>query len=278
VTSYLRPRTLEEALDALGTAPRVIVAGTTDHFPSRVGTAPSEDVLDISGIEDLGRIAQTDAGWNIPALATWSDVIEEQLPPLFDGLKEAGRTIGGQQIQNRATVCGNVCNASPAADGVPILIALDAEVELASAAGTRRLPVETFLTGNRTTQRHVDELVTAIHVPTRGPRAKSAFIKLGARSSLVISIVMVAGVMDVNADGSIQAAGIAVGACSPVARRLRSLELRMQGGRPDPELANEVTPADLQPLSPIDDVRGTAAYRRDAALALVRRVIEGLTT
>ncbi|MFV2062897.1 MAG: xanthine dehydrogenase family protein subunit M [Chloroflexota bacterium] len=277
MASYLRPSTLDEALGALAASERVIVAGATDYYPARVGMVPSEDVLDISGIEDLSAISKTDRSWRIPALATWSDVIGAPLPPLFDGLKAAGRTIGGMQIQNRGTVCGNLCNASPAADGIPNLIALDAEVELVSATGSRRLPVQAFVTGNRQTQRRADELVTAIHVPARGARASSAFLKHGARSSLVISIVMVAAVIDLDADGSIEKTAIAVGACSPVARRLPSLEERMRDRRLGPDLAHEVTEADLEPLSPIDDIRGSAAYRRTAALVLVRRVIESLT-
>lgn len=276
MSTYYRPGTLEEALEALQDRGFVIVAGATDHFPARVVRATDEDVLDISGIEALRHIRANDEGWQIPALATWSDVLETDLPPQFDGLKASARTIGGTQIQNRGTVCGNVCNASPAADGIPNLLALDAVVELASSNGRRRLSLETFLTGYRETRRRPDELVVAIHVPRHGPRTRATFIKLGSRSSLVISIVMVAAVITTDPDETVQAAAICVGACSPVAMRLPDLEARLRGRPLDAQLAAAVNAEDLAALAPIDDVRATAAYRRQAALVLVRRAIAGL--
>ncbi len=180
------------------------------------------------------------------------------------------------QIQNAGTLCGNLCNASPAADGIPNLMALDAEVELASRRGTRHLPVEDFVTGNRKTTRAPDELMTAVLIPDGGRPARSTFVKLGARRYLVISIVMVGAAVTLDAGGRIASAGVAVGACAPVARRLPALELALIGQRPTPALADLVTADHLAPLSPIDDVRGTADYRRDATLTLVRRAIGGL--
>ena len=276
MAGYLRPRTLEEALEALARMPQVIVAGATDHYPARVTKVRSEDILDISGMEVSREIRATEEGWVIPALATWSDILECDLPACFDGLRAAAGTIGGVQIQNRATVCGNVCNASPAADGVPNLLALDASVELASSAARRRVPLEAFLTGYRQTQRRPDELVTAIHVPEPGGNTRSTFLKLGSRTSLVISIVMVAAVISTDAHGVIASAAICVGACSPVATRLPALERRLLGRVLDASLASSVTPGDLSPLAPIDDVRATAEYRREAALVLVRRALSGL--
>jgi CO/xanthine dehydrogenase FAD-binding subunit len=277
VASYLRPRSLESALSELGRRELIVVAGATDHYPSRVGTSPDEDVLDITAIEGLRAIQSDEAGWTIPALATWTDVLRADLPALFDGLKAAARTIGGTQIQNRGTVAGNVCNASPAADGVPPLMALDAAVELRSAAGPRLVPIEHFVTGNRTTLRRPGELVTAIRVPRPPGDVRSAFLKLGSRSSLVISIVMAAAIVGTDADGRIEHAAVAVGACSPVARRLRTLESRLVGRSLD-GMAEELRASDLEGLSPIDDIRGSADYRRDAAHTLVRRLLEELAT
>ena len=171
---------------------------------------------------------------------------------------------------------GNVGNASPAADGVPVLLALQADVELASATGVRRLPLSAFITGNRTTARHPDELVTAIHVPDDGSAASSAFLKLGSRSSLVISIVMVGGALRVDADGAVTRASIAVGACSPVARRLASLEARLVGSHVADDDAWSVGLDDIADLSPIDDVRGTAVYRSEAAVVLVQLLLDEL--
>ncbi len=153
--------------------------------------------------------------------------------PLFDGLKLAAREVGGVQIQNAGTICGNLCNASPAADGMPNLLAMDAVVELASASGTRQVKVGDFVTGNRRTLRRPDELVTAILVPKPRHKARSGFVKLGARRYLVISIVMAAGVVETTADDNVAAARIAVGACSAVAQRLPALESALVGRRFD---------------------------------------------
>lgn len=274
---YLRPTGLDDALAALAAERWTVVAGGTDHYPARVGLPLDEDLLDITGIAALGEIRREEHHWRIPALVTWSEILaDDRLPPLFDGLKLAAREVGGVQIQNAGTLCGNLCNASPAADGIPNLMALDAEVELASRRGTRHLPVEDFVTGNRKTTRAPDELMTAVLIPDGGRPARSTFVKLGARRYLVISIVMVGAAVTLDAGGRIASAGVAVGACAPVAKRLPALELALIGQRPTPALADLVTADHLAPLSPIDDVRGTADYRRDATLTLVRRAIGGL--
>lgn len=279
--SYLRPTTVTEATEALARArdegrPGTVVAGATDHYPGRVGRVIDDDVIDIAGIEGLRRIEAVDGGWWIPALATWTDLATEPLPPLFDGLRRAALAIGGRQIQNRATVVGNLVNASPAADGTPNLLVLDAVVTLASVRGARRVSVADFVTGNRTTVREVDELVTGLFVPTPDPAARSTFLKLGSRAYLVISIAMVAAALAVDATRRITAVRVAVGACSPVARRLPELEIALLGRPAAPGIGATVRSEHLAGLSPIDDVRGSAVYRREAAETLVRRALEDL--
>jgi CO/xanthine dehydrogenase FAD-binding subunit len=270
---YLRPASLPEALTALA-RPWTVLAGGTDFYPARVGRAIAENVLDITAIPDLRGISANPAGWRLGATTTWSEVIETPLPPLFDGLKQAAREVGGRQIQNAATLAGNLCNASPAADGVPPLLALDAAVELAGRAGTRRLPLSSFITGNRRTALAPGELLVAIHVPKPTHDARSAFLKLGARRYLVISIAMAAATLEI-ADGRVASALIAVGACSAVAQRLPALEDALAGA-PLTALEQRVDASQLAPLSPIDDVRGSAAYRRDAVVTLLRRLLRSL--
>ncbi len=250
--SYLQPAALADALGALalggpGGSPWTVVAGATDYYPARVGRPVDEDVLDVCRLAGLRGVAAVTVeapelpggGWRIGALTTWTDLARSDLPPLFNGLRAAARAVGGRQVQNRATVAGNLCNASPAADGVPNLLALDAVVELASAGGVRRVPVAAFVTGNRRTVRSPDELVTGILVPAplAGATARSSFRKLGSRAYLVISIAMAAAVVEVDAAGRIRQARIAVGACSEVAQRLAALEAephRVHAGRHDP--------------------------------------------
>lgn len=279
--AFLRPARLDEALGALagggpGGAPWVIVAGATDHFPARVGRAPVEDVLDVTAIAGMRGIEAVAGGWRIGALTTWTGLAETDLPPLFDGLREAGLAVGGLQIQVRGTIAGNVCNASPAADGTPNLLALDAVVELASGRGARGVPIGEFVTGNRRTTRASDELVTGLFIPApiAGTTVRSTFEKLGSRAYLVISIAMVAAVLEVAADGRIARARVAVGACSEVAQRLPALEAELIGREATPATAAVVRPEHLATLRPIDDVRGSGDYRRDAALTLVRRALE----
>lgn len=272
MASWTRPANLSDALAALAERPRVLLAGGTDFYPARVGKPLDDDVLDVTALEGLATISRDAQAWRIPCRATWTDVIAAELPAQFDALKAAAREVGGVQIQNAGTLVGNVCNASPAADGIPPLLALDASVELASRRGTRVLKLAEFVLGNRKTARAPDELVTAIRVPAR--EARSAFLKLGSRKYLVISIVMVAANIEIDAD-KVRAARVAVGACSAAAQRLTALEAALLGAKLA-DMAKIASAAHLAPLSPIDDVRGTAEYRREAALVCVKRVLEGL--
>lgn len=273
--AYLRPAKLEEALEALALRPLTILAGATDHFPARVGRDPEEAILDLTALAPLRGIERLAGGWRIGATTTWTEVIAARLPALFDALKLAAREVGGVQIQNAGTVAGNLCNASPAADGIPALLALDASVELASRRGSRTLALADFVVGARKTARASDELVTAIQVPAPRHPARSHFVKLGARRYLVISIAMVATALEIE-DRTVRAARIAVGACSPVARRLYSLERELEGRPLDEGLIQCVRPEHLQVLQPIDDVRGSADYRLHAAMALARRALQTL--
>ena len=275
---YLRPTEVDEAVAALAANDALtILAGGTDFYPARVGhpAARAPDVLDITALRGLRGITDDGGRLRIGAATTWSDIVRSDLPPWFDGLKRAAREVGGVQIQNAGTIAGNLCNASPAADGVPCLLALDAAVELASRSGRRSVPLDAFITGVRRTARRPDELVTAILVPTPRRPARATFLKLGARRYLVISIAMVGAVIETDGD-RVTAARIAVGACSPVARRLPALEAALAGRPLSPALGEVPEPAHLAPLSPIDDPRGTAGYRADAALTLVRRALREL--
>ena len=274
--NYLRPGGLEEAVAALANGRYTVLAGGTDVYPARVGRPFTDDILDITALSGLRGIAESDAGWRLGALTTWSDVLRAPLPPCFAALKLAAREVGGVQIQNAGTLSGNLCNASPAADGVPPLLALEAEVELAAQGGTRRLKLDDFILGNRKTARRPDELVTAIHVPKFSERARSTFLKLGARKYLVISIAMVAVLIDVDDVGEIAKARVAVGSCSAKAVRLPAVEAALTGQGFDADLLPRIGEEQFDPLSPIDDIRATAAFRREAAVTLVRRAVATL--
>jgi len=276
-----------------------IVAGATDVFPSRVNQRTwrgdlAERWIDISAIPELAAIEETAEHWRIGAMVTWSDLIAKALPEMFTGLKQAAREVGGQQIQNRATLVGNLCNASPAADGVPPLLCLDASVELSHAEGQRLLTLGEFIQGNRKTARRPDELVTAIIVPKQsaakqlwpptqkaghddGATFTSGFYKLGSRRYLVISIVMAAALIQTDSESVITDCRFAVGACTPVAKRLYELEKSLCG-QSIPELLQnpqELHKADIAAsLSPITDVRASASYRSDMVSRVILELLE----
>ncbi len=271
---YLKPKTLNEAVSALASTGGQILAGGTDFYPALGERLPQGDVVDITALGEIRGIAIEAEHIRIGGLTTWSEVIRTPLPRCFDALKAAAREVGSVQIQNRGTVAGNLCNASPAADGVPPLLALDAEVELASSAGKRRMPLAQFIAGNRKTTRRPDEILAAVLVPRKIEDAASAFVKLGARRYLVISISMVAAVVQSDQARRVTEARIAVGSCSATARRLSDLEQDLVGQPAGPGIGAAVKAEHLSPLSPIDDVRATGVYRRDASLTLVRRALE----
>lgn len=272
---FLQPKTLQEAAALLAAHGGTLVAGGTDVFPGQVDRAPPATVIDLSHVADLKGIRVAADHVRIAGGVTWSELVAADLPPAFDALKAAAREIGSIQIQNRGTLAGNLCNASPAADGVPPLLALDAAVELTSCNGTRRLGLAEFVLGNRRTALQAGEILSAVLVSNVWNDARSAFLKLGARRYLVISIVMVAATIARRPDGSVRAARVAVGSASAVARRLTALEDRLVGAHDaTARLSSLIAADDLAALAPIDDVRGSASYRIEAARELVGRAID----
>ena len=298
---HARPHTLEQALELLAQGPRTILAGGTDYYPGLRDRAPTTAVIDITSIDALNSIVVDDksGALRIGALTTWTALVAASLPPAFDALKAAAIEVGSIQIQNRATLAGNLCNASPAADGVPPLLCLDAEVELTSLSGVRCVPLGQFIQGSRKTLRSADEIVTAILIPASACAGHSAFIKLGTRRYLVISISMVAANIELEPSGQIRRASISVGSCSEVATRLSSFEHAVTGMQacdfsagdvshrlPEEQWVTASIPASMPAtikeqidaavradLNPISDVRATGDYRLQAATVLIERAV-----
>lgn len=270
---YAKPESIDEALALMSADRWRVLAGGTDFFPALGAKPLADNVLDINGLAELRGISETPAHVVIGARTTWSDIVRADLAPAFDALRQAAREVGSVQIQNTGTVAGNLCNASPAADGVPALMILDAEVEIASASVRRVEPLESFVLGNRRTALEPNELVVAIRLPKASLAGASSFYKLGARRYLVISIAMAAVRLAVDGGGMVTEAAVAVGACSAVAKRLRELD-RWLVGRDARSLAGEMPHEGyFADLAPIDDVRGSAEYRRGAAREIVARAL-----
>ncbi|HHI81614.1 MAG TPA: xanthine dehydrogenase family protein subunit M, partial [Rhizobiales bacterium] len=249
------------------------LAGGTDIYPAHVDRPLPGPVLDISALDELRGIEELpDGGWRIGALATWREICDVPLPGAFAALQMAGRQIGSIQVQNRATIGGNLCNASPAADGVPPLMVLDANIEIVSGSGARTMALDGFITGNRQTRLAAGELVSAIIIPESALSGVSTFAKLGARDYLVISIASVAVRLACSSDGEISEVAISVGACSPAPLRLGGLEKALAGAGRD-NFSAAITGQALSGLAPIDDVRASAAYRSEAAAEMIRRAV-----
>ena len=271
---YAKPRTLDEALALLGEAPWRILAGGTDFYPA-LGSRPlSENVLDINGLAELRGISETASHIVIGARTTWTELIRHPLPPAFDALKQAAKEVGSVQIQNVASVAGNLCNASPAADGVPALMVLDAEVELSVRRGQPdacRSASSSSATARRRcgrTRWSRRSMYPRLRPPARRRSRNSA---RGAISSSRSRWRRRASWSAATA--AVAKAAVAVGSCSAVAQRLSGLEAALVGLKPGREIAEAVEAADLRELAPIDDVRGSADYRRAAAREIVLRAL-----
>lgn len=273
---YAKPKTLDEALSLMAEGAWRVLSGATDIYPAQGAKPFRQDMLDIAAIPCLAGVRQEGGGWRIGARTTWTAVAAADVPPAFDALRQAAREVGSVQIQNVATIGGNLCNASPAADGVPPLLALDASVELASQAGLRMISLAEFLKGNRRTELRPDEIMTAIVVPNEAAVGRSAFLKLGARRYLVISIAMAAVNLTTDASGAISTAAVAVGSCAATGVRLPSVERLLAGRRTVETVTAALRDCALPEIRPIDDVRGSADYRRDAVRTLIARAVARL--
>lgn len=272
-SQFSTPRTLDVALAELAQDGGCVLAGGTDVYPALVGRELPDRVLDISriaGLRGLSIVERNDETvMRIGACTTWTDIAESDLRPGFRALRQVARQIGAVQVQNAGTIAGNVCTASPVGDSIPVLLALDATVELQSQRGTRRVPLSAFITGYRTTLRAPDELVVALELPISQGDHVSSFVRFGTRSHLVISLAMVAVSVARDSANGIVSARVAVGACSPVAVRLASVESKVVTGA-----TVRVDDSDLAELAPIDDIRCSAQYRTTLVPELIARALE----
>ena len=240
--------------------PLVPMAGCTDLYVSlNFGTLRAERFLDLWRLDGLRRIELRAGALAIGALATYTDIIasplvRRRLPMLV----AASRQVGGVQIQNRGTIGGNVANASPAGDTLPVLAAAEAVVVLESAGGGRRVPFDAFFTGYRQTAAHADELIVALEIaPVRG---RQWFRKVGARQAQAIAKVVMAGV-------AADEPRLALGSVAPTVIRARRTEAALAAGSTLAAAQQTL----MQDIAPIDDIRSTAEYRRRVAANLLAR-------
>ena len=257
-------------------APWSAIAGGTDLMVQLTGEIgePPERVLDIWALDELRGIGVETDALVIGALTTYTElrrspVVADYLPALV----EAAVTIGAAQIQNRATIGGNVVNASPAGDTLPVLLALGAEMILGSAAGERTVVADDFWTGYRTTARRPDELLLRIRIPLAADR-QVRFRKIGTRRAQAISKVVMALAWRAAGEGQPWTdVRLALGSVAATTVRARSAEAALEGARPSRETADAAVAALTAELQPIDDVRSTADYRRAVAGRVLHRLL-----
>ena len=273
----LRPKTLPEALSMLAGADVIPIAGGTNVVVDlRAGKHHPAGLVDVTRLAGLRGIRRDDGHLVIGGGTTISDLLHDPLIAQHaPALAEAAAVFANPLIRNRATVAGNLADASPAADTAPPLLALDAEVELSSQAGTRRVPLADFLVGVRKTVRRPDELLTAVRIPLpEGVHRAGHFHKLGLRRADAISVLSAAAVVTWDTAGRCTAARIALGALAPHPLRATAAEETLLGQVLTPALISEAARLAGEATRPIDDIRGTAAYRREVAEVIVRRLLE----
>ncbi len=272
-----RPRHLAHALellhDSLATGRLTPLAGGTDLFVYlNAGTQAGTRYLDLSPLAELRRIRAGRAGLRIGALATFETIARHAACADWPMLPQAARVVGAVQIQNRATIGGNIANASPAGDSLPVLLAYDASVHVASVRGERTLPFADLYTGYRTLALAPDELIVAVTLPGRPAGARELFRKVGTRAAQSISKVVFAGSVSV-AGGRVEHVRLAWGSVAPTTVRARGAEAALLAAKPSAAVASAALAALARDLAPIDDIRSEGAYRAAVARALLAQLL-----
>jgi xanthine dehydrogenase small subunit len=271
VSGYVRPKDLAEALEARAAhGDWLVLAGGTDALVSASHRPEPPGILDLWRLPALGGVRVEGGSIVLGAGATWLEVqrdpsVQQHLPILA----LAAREIGALQIQARGTVGGNIANSSPVGDSLPVFLALEAELELASVRGTRRLPYHQFCTGYRKTLLAADELITAVHVPVPSPWVRLRWRKVGTRRAQSISKVMGAAAIHMDGD-TIARAVVALSAVAERPIRIAAVEAAV-AGLPLAQAAEAARAAMAGAISPISDLRSSKDYRLQVAENLVAR-------
>ena len=278
VDTFVEPTTIDEAVAIkarLGDA-ALFVAGATDvGVLLRRHKVHPEHLVSLRLVPELARFEATDDGIFIGAGVPHRAIeTSSWFPAAYVGLREACETVGSVQTRNVGTLGGNAANASPAADTPPVLMAIGASIQLRGPGGPRLLPLEEFFLGYRRTALQADELVEGFVLPVAAAATGTAFTKLGRRGAMEISLACVGACVSLDPEGRCTAVGIGLGAVAPTVVRASAAEDVLRGHEPTRELLVEAARTAVAASDPIDDVRGSADYRRDVLAVLVRRTLE----
>jgi carbon-monoxide dehydrogenase medium subunit len=276
--AYTAPSTVEEAVRALAGAAgnaKVLSGGTDLLVQLRSGRLKADLIVDTKKIPGIDRIEQHDGGFVIGAATSGAVIGEhEALRAAWPGVVEAANLIGSTQIQGRASLAGNLCNASPAADSVPALIAARATCVVAGAKGQREVPVEAIVTGPGRTSLARNELVVAFHLPKRPPRSADAYLRFIPRTEMDIAVVGVGVNVTLDASGVCTDARVVLGAVAPTAVIVADAAKALSGRKLDDAALAALDAAARAACKPIDDKRGTKEYRIKVAGVLARRAAQ----
>ena len=273
---YEAPTSVEDAVALLGSDPEAqVFAGATDMIPQlRAGRAEPPVLVDLKGIPRLTEVIRQNGTWKVGAAAPAARLTEDaDFSADFPGLAEASGLIGSDQIQNRASLGGNLCNASPAADTVPALVVNDARAVIASADDARTVPVADVVTGPGSTSLAQGEIVVEFEIDRPGARSADAYLRFIPRTEMDIAVVGVAAKITLDESGTCSAAVIALGAVAPTVVRVPVAEAALVGGSIDDEVLEVVAAAAGEACDPIDDKRGTIEYRRRVSGVLAKRAV-----
>ena len=273
---FLQPGDWQEALELKSAHPEALPlwGGTDVMVDLNFGRERPEAILDLTRVRALAEWEERDHSLRVGAGVSYTRAIAE-LGAALPGLAAASRTVGSPQIRNRGTIGGNLGSSSPAGDALPPLYASQAEIELASTSGTRRVPIADFIRGPKKNTLQPDELIAAFHIrPARGPQQ---FSKIGTRNAMVIAVCSFA--LDLDPDA--HTVGTCIGSAAPTPVRAHEAEqfaadnLDWDGGNGQlsPDVATRFGDLVAEAASPIDDVRGSASYRRHALSVLARRTL-----
>lgn len=273
----LMPQTLSEALEMLaeGAADVMPLAGGTNLISDiRSGRRRPGILMNIAGLDELHGIHQRDGHLVVGSGVTIAELLDDHLIAEHGSvLKDAAAIFANPLVRNRATLGGNLADASPAADTAPALLVLGAEVELVSKEESRWVPLDEFFVGVRDTVRRPEELLAAVRWPVPRPRSAGAFRKLGLRKADAITVLSAAVMVEVGSDGRCRLARIALGAVAPRPIRVQDAEELLRAKVATPTLIAEAARLAAGAACPIDDIRGSADYRRKVMDVVVRRLL-----
>jgi carbon-monoxide dehydrogenase medium subunit len=271
---YEAPLTVQDAVDLLSadSEARVLAGGTDLLVQLRLGRSAPSAFVDIKRIPEMSQLETDGTGLHCGAGVSAAAIFEdENVHSLWPGVAEATDLIGSTQIQGRATWTGNLCNASPAADTVPALAAVGAQVVINGPSGERTVPVESFCTAPGRTVLTTGELVTRFMIPSPAPRTADAYLRLIPRTEMDIAVVGVGVSLTLDANGVVSAARVALGAVAPTVVLADAAAAALIGSSLDDAALEAASSAASHAANPIDDKRGTVEYRKRVAGVLTKR-------